>query len=249
MEYDKKCRDSLLSWLSCVRVELGTYTNILGYYFSTHIFLVFSSRKHLALPHPDTIGSWISTVEANPGFMEEVFEAISRFPDDKRDVNIICDAMSIKSRVQWDRKRDKMWGYCDYGQINVPDSEVEASEALVFMVACLNGSWKLPVAYFFQDKCSAELLGELIKTCMQLCDKTGLRIRSYTCDGSPSNWSSLKTLGFDTNFNPDNISHTLKYEYNGVEKVVYFTPDACHASKLARNALGNFFHAKFFCFF
>jgi len=187
------------------------------------------------------ISTWISAVGAEPGFMEEVFNAVSNFPDDIRDVNLIIDAMSIKKYTQWDRKGDRMWGYCDYGQIQVESSETEATEALVIMCASIKGSWKLPIAYFFQDKCSADLQGELIKTALQLCDKSSLRVRTFTCDGTSTNWSSLKTLGFLNDFDPENIQFELKYEYNGVEKTVYFTPDACHAAKLARNALGNYF--------
>lgn len=174
--------------------------------------------------------------------MEEVLEAISRFPDEKRDVNLICDAMSIKKQIQWDKKREKMWGYCDYGQIEVPHSDIEATEVLVYMCSCLNGSWKLPISYFFQDKCCAQLLGELTKTALQLCEKAGLRVRSFTCDGTSTNWSSLSALGFDmrSKFDANNIQFRLKYQYSGTEKVVYFTPDACHANKLARNALGNY---------
>lgn len=197
-------------------------------------------RQHLVLPHPDTIGSWIASVEAEPGFLEEVFEAVSRFPDEKRDVNLICDAMSIKKHIQWDNKREKMWGYCDYGQIEVPQSDVEATEALVYMCSCINGSWKLPVSYFFQDKCCSDLLGQLTKTAMQLCERAGLRVRSFTCDGTSTNWSSLEALSFSNKFDVKNIKFRLKYEYNGQERTVYFTPDACHASKLARNALGNY---------
>jgi hypothetical protein len=123
----------------------------------------------------------------------------------------------------------------------VESSETEATEALVIMCASIKGSWKLPIAYFFQDKCSAELQGELIQTALHLCDKSSLRVRTFTCDGTSTNWSSLRALGFLNNFDPENIQFELKYEYNGVEKTVYFTPDACHAAKLARNAIGNYF--------
>lgn len=193
------------------------------------------------MPHPGTISAWISTVEANPGFMQEVLQAISKFPDENRDVNLICDAMSIKKLLQWDKKRNKTWGYCDFGQIEVETSEQKATEVLVFMAACLNGSWRLPIGYFFQNKCDAVLLGELIRTALILSDEAKLRTRSFTCDGTSTNWSSLKTLGYRNTFNPDDIQFELKYTCNGVEKTVFFTPDACHAHKLARNALGNYF--------
>lgn len=203
-------------------------------------FLIFC-RKHFTLPHPATISTWISSVEAEPGFLEEVFKAIATFPDEKRDVNVICDAMSIKKLVQYDRKRDKMWGYVDFGKIEVEEKEKEATEVMVFMAACLNGSWRLPVGYFFQDKCSAELLGELIKTALCLCNRAHLRVHSYTCDGTSTNWASLKSLGYNNKFNPQEIQFELKYNYKEVENILYFTPDAVHAAKLARNALGKHF--------
>lgn len=203
------------------------------------MFCFFCDRKYLTLPDPSRISSWISSVEANPGFLTEVLQAISKFSDEKRDVNLILDAMSIKRMLQWDAKREKMWGYCDFGQIEVDTGEIEATEVLVFMAACLNGSWKLPIAYFFQDKCSAVIQGELLKTALLFCHQANLRTRSVTCDGSNTNYASLKTLGFSNKFNPDSIECELKYKVDGVEKVVHFTPDACHAAKLARNALGK----------
>lgn len=186
-------------------------------------------------------------MEAEPGFLEEVLQAVAQFPDEKRDINLICDAMSIKNRQQWDKKRDKFWGYCDFGKIEVEGmKEREATEVMVFMCACLNGSWRLPIGYFFQDKCSAPFLGELIKTALCLCDQAQLRVHSFTCDGTNTNWSSLKTFGFINDFNPEDIQFELKYESKDVTKTVYFTPDACHAVKLARNALGNYSFADFF---
>lgn len=83
---------------------------------------------------------------------------------------------------------------------------------------------------------------ELVKTALCLCDRAHLRTHSYTCDGTNTNWASLKTLGYLNAFDPENIQFELKYEYNNVEKTVCFTPDGCHAVKLARNALGKYLY-------
>ena len=73
-----------------------------------------------------------------------------------------------------------------------------------------------------------------------LCDRAHLRTHSYTCDGTNTNWATLKTFRFMNVFNPEDIQFELIRIYS-VQKTVCFTPaDACHAVKLARNALGNY---------
>ena len=67
----------------CAGYGPGSFTK-----FFIHKILFFY-RKHLVLPCEGTISSWISTVEAEPGFLEEVLHAIAQFPDEKRDVNYL----------------------------------------------------------------------------------------------------------------------------------------------------------------
>lgn len=70
-----------------------------------------------------------------------------------------------------------------------------ATESLVFMLVSLNGKWKLPIGYFFQNKLSAVTQAELIRSALSLSHNVGLRVWEVTCDGSYTNILSLKILG------------------------------------------------------
>ncbi|XP_025412699.1 uncharacterized protein LOC112685131 [Sipha flava] len=90
-------------------------------------------RTILTLLHPSSITNWTSSVKADPGFLEEVFEYLKKIPDG-----------------------DKDW-YCDFGGIQVEAHETPATETLVFMLVDLNGKWKWLIGYFLQSKSTASV--------------------------------------------------------------------------------------------
>ena len=54
----------------------------------------------------------------------------------------MIDEMSIKKHTEWDGYN--LVGYVDIGNGVIDDSSPPATEALVCMVVCVNGSWKVP---------------------------------------------------------------------------------------------------------
>lgn len=56
--------------------------------------------------------------------------------------------MKIRELLEYDAMRSKYVGFVDLGEEFSADSDTMASEALVFMVGSVIGSWKQPVAYF-----------------------------------------------------------------------------------------------------
>lgn len=114
----------------------------------------------MTLPHPLSISNWTSTVNAEPGFFKEVFEALTTFPLNVQDCNLVLDGMSIRKQILWDSKKEKFVGYCDYGNyLHLENLDVPATEALVFMLVSINGKWKWPIGYFYQTKSSANIQG------------------------------------------------------------------------------------------
>ncbi|KAL4107383.1 hypothetical protein QTP88_017734 [Uroleucon formosanum] len=94
----------------------------------------------LKLPHPAAIQSWTLSVNGEPRFFSEVFQALKILSPEEKQWNLLFDAMSIKKQVIWDKKTHKFVGYCDFGgQVSVENSETTATEVLVFMLASLNG--------------------------------------------------------------------------------------------------------------
>lgn len=148
--------------------------------------------------------------------------------------------MAIRQQLIWDEKEQKYIGFCDYGNsVTLENKDIEATEALVFMLLSLKRIWKWPIAYFFKHAMSATVLSELIKTALILTAEAGLRIRAVTCDGDSSNCSALKILDaniFDKNYkNLRNFFPHVTMNHN-----VHVLLDAYHMLKLARNAIADY---------
>lgn len=47
--------------------------------------------------HPSSISNWTPTVNAEPGFFKEVFEALHYFPSEDKDCNLVLDGMACQS--------------------------------------------------------------------------------------------------------------------------------------------------------
>jgi len=74
----------------------------------------------------------------------------------------VFDAMAIKKQIVWDKKLDKFVGFSDYG--NEEGNNTPATEVLIFMFVSLDGEWKCPVGYFFQNKINSSTQAKFIKT-------------------------------------------------------------------------------------
>ncbi|KAF0687718.1 Uncharacterized protein FWK35_00039375, partial [Aphis craccivora] len=190
------------------------------------------------LPNETALRNWTSTVNGEPGFFIDVFEALKTLKLDNRDCNLVLDAMSIKKQVIWDKKAHKFIGYCDFGgQLNIEGSETAATEALVFMLVGLTGKWKIPVGYVFQNKLNAMCQAQLVKAVLTLAHNSGLRVWGVTFDGAVTNFSTFKILGCELSNNVENCKPWIKHPVDNSQ--VFIIPDACHMLKLARNTLGN----------
>lgn len=63
--------------------------------------------------------------------------------------SLIFDEMAIRKSLTWDPKAQKCYGRVDYGHNLDSDSVDEANQSLVILLNCINGTWKLPIGYFF----------------------------------------------------------------------------------------------------
>ena len=158
------------------------------------------------------IRKWYSKVPAEPGFTEPTFLAIrSKFEAAKEAGNtVVCslmlDEMSIKKHVAWDGVEFR--GYVDLGNGNEDDdTSPVAKDALVFMAVCVNGAWKVPLAYFFVDGLSGSECSNLIPVCLQRLWDTGVKVVSVTCDGLSCHFSMLSELG--ARLEPQNLRVSL----------------------------------------
>lgn len=70
-----------------------------------------------------------------------------------------------------------------------------AKEALVFMLTCINGPWKIPVGYFLINGITAEQKASLVRQALNLIEESGVNVISLTFDGCPANFSMARLLG------------------------------------------------------
>ena len=157
-------------------------------------------KLNLALPHQAHIRKWYSKIPAAPGFTQPAFVAIKAKVDAVRETGnkVVCvlmlDEMSIRKQVSWDAKH--FTGYVDLGNGVEDDySAPVAKDALVLMVVCVNGSWKVPCAYFFLDGLSGVERANLVTVCLQRLWDTGAEVASVTFDGPPCHFTMSTELG------------------------------------------------------
>lgn len=104
----------------------------------------------LALPHPQTIRKWYSSISADPEFTVASFIALKSHVAEQKKVgkdtvcSLMMDEMYIHKQTEFGG--DQIHGYVDIGGAEIEN--VVVTQALVLMVIAINGSWKIPIAYF-----------------------------------------------------------------------------------------------------
>ena len=107
-------------------------------------------------------------------------------------VNLTFDSMSIRKQVLYDKKRGR--NFVGSG-LRVDDDETLASEALVFQIVALRGSFKCAVTYFFINKITSTVLAQLIKMAVLKLHSVGVNVHNVTFDGLPANITAKQKLG------------------------------------------------------
>ena len=151
---------------------------------------------NFALPHPSTLRNWYSSVNAEPGFTDKVFQALKIRVQQSHDKGeeVVCalmlDKISIRKQMQWDGK--KFRDFVDIGTDgSMDDLTPPATDALVFMLVSLNSHWKVPCAYFFIAGLSGVERANLVTQCLlKLYD-----VASITCDAPSTHFAMYEALG------------------------------------------------------
>lgn len=171
----------------------------------------------------------------------KILQTLNELDEKEKDCCLILDAMAIKQQITWSEEKHKYIGFCDYGNaVSIENDDVEAREALVFLLVSLKGAWKWPIAYFLVNKTSSTMLCQLIKNALILCCKYNLRVHSLTFDGDTCNCSAINKLGaeiFAEDYRQIKNSFPCPSNENKNVKIIL---DPCHMVKLARNALADY---------
>lgn len=143
--------------------------------------------------------------------------------------------MFIRQHVQWNNSAKMMMGYCTYGFTD-KDNQLEATEALVFMVTGLRENFRIPILYHFVRSLDAVKKKELLLSIISEIFNVGAVLVNVTCDLHPTNQTMFKLLGA----NLDVFSNSFQtFFYGRNNEKIYITFDACHLEKLVRNTIGE----------
>lgn len=231
-QYKKSLKKSLPSSYS---EELRVFALTLHFY-SPAAYNYVRRTFNTCLPHTRTLSRWYQSINGEPGFTSEAFNAL-RLKASAENHAILCslimDEMSIRQQGEWVSSQDRCYGYVDMGT-GAKDNTL-AKEALVFLLNCINGNWKIPVGYFLIAGCTAEQKKNLVLQCLARCHEVGIQVVSLTFDGAPANLSMARHLGCDLKHK--NLKTSFKHPTTNEEVVVFLDP--CHMLKLARNILGE----------
>ncbi|KAL4718703.1 hypothetical protein ACJJTC_011322, partial [Scirpophaga incertulas] len=211
------------------------------HYISPKAYNFVRKQFNTCLPHTRTLSRWYQCIDGNPGFSSESIKAVKILHDINKNKNplhkTLCalsfDEMAIRKGVYFDG--NNCIGFVNFGNEVESDSDQLAKDALVFMLTCINGSWKIPLGYFLINGISAEQKASLVKICIEtLSQDCGVDILSLTFDGCATNLSMAKILGCKLE-SIDSMNPTFTV---GNDKIVIF-PDPSHMLKLIRNTLGE----------
>lgn len=72
--------------------------------------------------------------------------------------------MAIRKGLDFDGK--DCIGFVNFGN-NIHNDQL-AKNALIFMLTCANGSWKMPLGYFLINGISAEKKASLVRNCVEI---------------------------------------------------------------------------------
>lgn len=140
--------------------------------------------------------------------------------------------MAIRKKIEWDGKQ--FCGYVDLGRdyTDVNDNAQEATNAIVFMLVCINGYFKIPIAYYFIHSLSGKEKSTFILNILDECHLNDIDVRHLTFDGASSNITMAESLGAKIY----NTTEASFFIHKPIGKKIYVSLDACHMVKLIRNA-------------
>ena len=196
-------------------------------------------RSIFSLPAPSSISNWTNSVNCEPGFFKDVFEYLSQkstVDENYRDCALIFDAIHLKSGLVYEHSRGTYDGFVNFGKDIVGfDEDKIATEAMVFMLVGLKGHWKCPIGYVLENGLNATNLHTLTRNALQLAFDYNLTVHTVTCDGTNANLECMRKFGCEIGNKVEELNGLFEFNDNQV----FFTPDACHMLKLARNALAD----------
>ncbi|KAH1000600.1 hypothetical protein HUJ04_012907 [Dendroctonus ponderosae] len=176
------------------------------HFFSPKAYAYVRQKFQNCLPHPKTLAKWYCSVDAKPGLTSEALNFLKLKVKNSEEKKIICslvfDEISIRKHLEY--AGSEYYVYVNCGNGLQGDSMELATEALVFMLVCVNEAWKLPIGINSQQKVS------LVKQALTLLGQVGVTVSSITFDGCAANFSMCNLL--NCHFNKANVKADFAFE-------------------------------------
>ena len=155
-------------------------------------------RSVIPLPNPSLIRKWSSSVNCEPGFLDEAFQSlqvdVEKQPE-RKDCSLMIDAMSIRKQTLLEPNKESYSGFVVYGPIPTNNPDTVATEALVFLLVGSRSNWKCPIGYFLANKMTGITQAKLVRLALEKAADAGLRVWSITADGTSVNICTFTQLG------------------------------------------------------
>lgn len=208
------------------------------HFYSAKAYDFVREKFQLALPHPQTIRKWYSSIPADPGFTVASFTALKSHVAEKKKegkdtvCSLMMDEMYIHKQTEFGG--DQIHGYVDIGAGEVEN--VVATQALVLMVVAINESWKIPIAYFLINSMTGAERANIIRESLVRLHEIGVRVVSLTCDGPSQNFTMISELG--AHLDIMDMRSYFRHPEDPTQKV-HVLLDPCHMLKLLRNVFST----------
>lgn len=205
-------------------------------FYSTKAYNYVRNTFNLALPSLSTMRSWMSNLKCEPGYCQNSFQSLSVITTENKKLNkqtlcaLIVDEMAIRKQIEF--RAGRTWGYEDCGIGFKDDSLKCATEAFVLLVVSVDGSWKIPVAYFLINSLTGAEKANIVKEVLKKLHTIGVTVTSITCDGPSAHFTMAKHLGGEVK---DIFNLKPYFEHPFTKSKVFIIFDACHMLKLIRN--------------
>ena len=145
--------------------------------------------------------------------------------------------MAIMQNTTYDSHTKKLFGFVDLGTND--ESDVQAKEALVFMVVGMRSKWKAPIAYYLTQSLTATVQSELVISCLTKLLELGFKVHTITFDGLSANVSMTNILGCSFDVSGSGELKTY-FHVPGYPDRIWVIMDVCHMVKCVRNALSEY---------
>ncbi|XP_028046886.1 uncharacterized protein LOC105836495 isoform X2 [Monomorium pharaonis] len=158
---------------------------------------------------------------------------------DPKDLNIILiwDEMLLQPSIAYDKKKDKIIGFEDWG---MQRTRKFADHAILFYIRCLSSGNRMPLGYGFCNSTTRTTqLVRCVKQWITFLVKCGFKPVTTVCDQGGSNTAAIKTLIKETNEMRQKQHKKLKNTFIVKNQEVIPLYDYVHLQKGIRNNLLN----------